>query len=148
MTIRNITVHDAHANQSEGFTYVDVRSVPEFASGHPENAVNVPLLHRDAGTGQMSPNNDFVSVMRANYSPDARLMIGCQVGGRSVHAAHILAQAGFLDIANVLGGFGGGRDPMTGVARDGWQPAGLPVAIERTPGQSYEAVRVKADQGK
>ena len=147
MSVRNITVHDAHANQSEGFSYVDVRSVPEFANGHPANAVNVPLLHRDERTGQMTANRDFVAVMQANFPPDTRLMIGCQVGRRSAQAAQILASVGFEDVANVLGGYGGGLDPMTGAARDGWAQAGLPVETEETPGRSYEALRAKAGQG-
>ena len=47
MAFRNITVHEAREQQAAGYTYVDVRSIPEFAQGHPAGAVNVPLLHRD-----------------------------------------------------------------------------------------------------
>lgn len=149
MAIRNVTVHEAHAHQSEGYTYVDVRSIPEFAQGHPAGAVNVPLLHRDERTGQVSPNRDFVAVMQQNFPPDARLLIGCQVGGRSAQAAQILSASGYQDIANVIGGYGGARDPMTGAIRaEGWTQAGLPVEVEPTPGQSYERMRTRTDESR
>jgi rhodanese-related sulfurtransferase len=141
MSIRNVTVHEAYAQQAEGYTYVDVRSIPEFAQGHPVGAVNIPLLHRDEQTRQMVPNRDFVAIMQRNFAPDARLLIGCQVGGRSAQAAQILAASGYQDVANVLGGYSGARDPMTGAVRaEGWTQAGLPVAVEDVPGHSYETM--------
>lgn len=148
MSVKNVTVRDAHDSQGEGSTYVDVRSIPEFAQGHPAGAVNVPLLHRDERTGQMVPNRDFLPVMRANFAADAKLLIGCQVGGRSAQAAQLLASAGFQEVANVVGGYGGARDPMTGAVRaEGWTQAGLPVAVEEIPGHSYETLRARAGGG-
>jgi rhodanese-related sulfurtransferase len=147
MSVKHVTVQQAQASQAAGYTYVDVRSVPEYAQGHPAGAVNVPLLHRDVRTGQVVPNRDFIAVMQANFPPDARLLIGCQVGGRSAQAAQILASAGYQDVSNVLGGFGGARDPMTGTMRSaGWTQAGLPVAAEEVPGQSYETLRSRVAQ--
>jgi rhodanese-related sulfurtransferase len=135
MPVKNVTVQQARAAQAAGSTYVDVRSVPEFALGHPAGAVNVPLLHRDERTGQMAPNRNFIAVMQANFATDAKLLIGCQVGGRSAQAAHLLASVGYQDVSNVLGGFAG--MPM----RDqGWTQAGLPVEAEETSGHSYEAL--------
>jgi rhodanese-related sulfurtransferase len=149
MPVKNVTVREAHQKQSEGYTYVDVRSVPEFEQAHPAGAVNVPLLHRDERTGQMSPNRDFLQVMQANFTPDTKLLIGCQVGGRSAQAAQVLSDAGFTDISNVLGGFGGGRDPMTGQMRaEGWAPAGLPIESGATPGKGYDQLRSKTAEGK
>jgi rhodanese-related sulfurtransferase len=143
MSIKHVTVREAQAALAAGGTYVDVRSIPEFAAGHPSGAINVPLLHRDERTGQMSPNRDFVAVMQANYTADSKLLIGCQVGGRSVQAAQILAGAGYEDVANVLGGFAGARDPMTGRITEGWTQAGLPSEGEATPGESYDALLAK-----
>jgi len=133
--------------QSEGgYTYVDVRSVPEYEHGHAEGAQNVPLLHRDAQTGQMMPNADFLVVMQANYATDAKLLIGCQVGGRSARAAQLLAAQGYTDVVNVKGGFGGHRDPATGqVVDEGWAPAGLPVETGGSDTAGYEALRSKAE---
>jgi rhodanese-related sulfurtransferase len=149
MPFDNISVREARDKQSQGYTYVDVRSVPEFEQGHPAGAVNVPLLHHDARTGQMMPNREFLDVMRANFPSDSKLLIGCQVGGRSAQAAQSLVLAGFNDVANVLGGFGGARDPMTGAVRaEGWTQAALPVETGRTAGRGYEDLHAKlAEQG-
>ena len=144
MAVKNVTVKEAHQKQSEGYTYVDVRSVPEFEAGHPAGATNVPLLNRDPRSGQMTPNPEFLDVMRARFPADARLLIGCQVGGRSAQAAQILVGSGFSDVSNVLGGYGGARDQMTGgTLHEGWSQAGLPVETD-APGRTYADVRTRA----
>ena len=145
MPIKNVSVREAHAKQAEGYTYVDVRSIPEFEMGHPAGAVNVPLLHHDQRTGMMMPNRDFLDVMHANFPADARLLLGCQVGARSAQAAQMLSASGYTDVLNVAGGFGGGRDPMTGTFVEGWVQASLPVDSSRDG--SYEALRAKASKG-
>jgi rhodanese-related sulfurtransferase len=140
--VKNLTVHEAREKQRAGYTYVDVRSEPEYAQGHPEGAVNVPLLHRDERSGQLVPNPDFLRVMRENFAPDAKLLIGCQVGGRSAQATQLLASAGYSDVSNVLGGYGGARDPMTGAVRaEGWTQAGLPIETSAASGASYAELR-------
>ena len=146
MSVKHVDVTQAHALQSnEGYTYVDVRSTPEYDQGHPAGAHNVPLLDLDPATRQMLPNADFVTVMQASYAPDAKLLIGCQMGGRSARAADILAAAGYTDVSNVAGGFGGARDRMTGqVLSEGWAAAGLPVETDPTPGGSYAELRQRA----
>ena len=99
MSLKNVNVKTAYQLQSnDGCTYVDVRSVPEYDNGHPQGAHNVPLLHRDAATGQMMPNPDFLSVMQANYSTATKILIGCQMGGRSLKAAQLLISAGYEDV--------------------------------------------------
>jgi rhodanese-related sulfurtransferase len=149
MPAKNVTVKEAHDLQSEGHTYVDVRSVPEFTQAHPSGAVNVPLLHRDERTGQMSPNHEFLQVMRASFAPETKLLIGCQAGARSAQAAEILTEAGFTNVSNVLGGFGGARDSMTGQVRaEGWLSAGLPVEQGATAGHTYDDLRSRASEGK
>jgi rhodanese-related sulfurtransferase len=139
--MKNVTVKEAHQKQTEGYTYVDVRSESEFAAGHPAGAVNVPLLHKDERVGQMTPNREFLQVMQAAFPAEAKLLIGCQVGGRSAQAAQLLESAGFTDVSNVLGGFGGARDQMTGAVRaEGWRDAGLPVETVAA-GRTYQDVR-------
>lgn len=146
MSVKDIDVKQARElQQTEGYTYVDVRSVPEYDGGHPAGACNVPLLHRDPATGQMMPNPDFLAVMQANYGADARLLIGCQMGGRSARAAQILASAGYTDVRNVMGGFGGAVDRATGqVVHPGWSGAGLPVETAAGPDASYQDLQAKA----
>ena len=145
MSVKHVGVKDAHALQTdEGCTYIDVRSTPEYEQGHPAGALNVPLLHFDPATRRMQPNLDFLAVVKATQAPDARLLIGCQMGGRSARAADMLAAAGYTDVSNVLGGFGGARDRATGaVLHEGWAEAGLPVETAATPGGSYEELRAK-----
>ena len=145
MSVKHVGVKDAHTLQSdEGYTYIDVRSAPEYDQGHPAGALNVPLLHLDPATRQMQPNLDFLAVVKATQASDAKLLIGCQMGGRSARAADMLAAAGYTDVSNVLGGFGGARDRVSGqVLHEGWAEAGLPVESEATPGGSYDELRAK-----
>ncbi len=143
---KDVSVTEARSLQEAGHTYIDVRSQAEYAGGHPAGALNVPLLDRDPATGQMAPNADFVRVMQANFSPDAPLLVGCQVGGRSARAAQMLEAFGFQNVANVRGGFGGARDPMTGrVVAPGWADSGLPVETDAPPGQAYADLLARAD---
>ncbi len=140
MTIKHITVQQAQQQQASGATYLDVRSIPEFQQGHPPGAVNIPLLHLDPQTGQMRPNPEFLAVVKANFSSDATLVIGCKMGGRSQHACELLSTAGFRDVANVLGGWGGA--PQMG--HTGWVQAGLPVETAADESREYEALQKKA----
>lgn len=133
MPVSTLTVSGAHAAQLEGATYIDVRSRAEFAAGRPAGAVNVPLLDNDEDTGELMPNPDFVRVMRCNFSDDARLLIGCQSGGRSGRAAQILCAFGFTHVTNVPGGY------------SGWQPSGLPVDTVTPPARAYDALLAAAD---
>lgn len=142
--MHHVSVTEAHQKQRDGYVYVDVRSTREFASGHPEGAVNVPLLEHD-DSGQMAQNPDFVRVMKASFPPDAKLLIGCQAGMRSLKASQMLETFGFTDVTNVRGGFGGGRSP-SGMGMDpGWASSNLPVEIEAPADRTYEGLLVKAD---
>eukprot|EP00775_Hariotina_reticulata_P008292 gene8292-8478_t len=50
-----------------GYKYLDVRTHEEFAAGHPEGAVNVPLLFRtDAG---LAENTEFLPQVKESF-PD------------------------------------------------------------------------------
>lgn len=111
----------------EDYSYVDVRTVAEFEAGHPTGAVNIPAFVREP-SGQMAPNPAFVSEMKANFPEASRVLVGCQAGGRSARACDLLIEAGFSDIANVDGGFGG----RPGIA--GWAARGLPVSPGPAPG--------------
>lgn len=140
MTIKHITVQQAHQEQAQGARYLDVRSIPEFEGGHPEGAFNVPLMHADPQTRQMQPNGEFLAVVRANFPLDAPIVIGCQMGGRSAKAAEILSNAGYQQVTNVLGGYGGA--PQFGHA--GWVQAGLPIETTTGADRTYESLRKNA----
>jgi rhodanese-related sulfurtransferase len=143
MPIQQLTPQDVQtilSGQTHAL-YVDVRSVPEFEKGHPAGAINIPLLHmKDGG---LALNADFQRVASAVLPKDKKLLIGCQAGGRSQKACMILEQLGFSDLANVMGGFGGGQNPATGAPVKGWKDSGLPVSQENGDGVSYESLAAK-----
>jgi rhodanese-related sulfurtransferase len=133
---------DAHKLiTDEGYVHVDVRSEPEYNAGHPAGALNVPLMH--AGPGGMSPNPDFLQVMTALFPKDAKLVLGCRSGARSLRAAEMLASAGYTSVVDQRAGFEGPRDPMGRPIEPGWKDAGLPVETA-TPGGSYAELKQKA----
>src|SRR4029450_1350588 len=83
MAVTRVSPEEARQMMDEeAYVYVDVRAIPEFEAGHPEGAYNVPLLHARAGT--MLPNPDFLAVMQRHFPKDARLVVGCRSGGRSL----------------------------------------------------------------
>src|SRR5688572_7251879 len=136
MAIERISPEEARALVDEqGYAYLDVRSVPEFEAGHPVGAYNVPLLHM--GPGGMSPNPDFLSVVQKAFSPDAKLVLGCKAGGRSLRAAEVLQSAGFTSIVDQRAGFEGSP------AEPGWRPRGLPTTTKAAPGRAYHNLRAK-----
>ena len=149
MSMTTVGVREARRLQTEeGYSYIDVRSVPEFENGHPDGASSVPLMHLDPATRQMRPNPEFLAVMQARFPADAKLLIGCQMGGRSARAAQLLAGAGYETAVNVDGGFGGRRDPATGqTLAEGWAEAGLPVEAGGGADRGYEALRRQAEGG-
>lgn len=125
----------------QGYVYVDVRSVPEFAAGHPTGAYNVPLMNM--GPGGMTPNADFLAVM-GTFPKDAKLVVGCKAGGRSARAASMLESAGYTSVVDQRAGFEGAPDPSTGrIGEPGWRPAGLPVTTEAAPDRTYDALKAR-----
>jgi rhodanese-related sulfurtransferase len=146
MAIRQVTPGEAHAllGANARAVYVDVRTVGEFAAGHPAGAVNVPVVFLEPGRPGPAPNPDFVRVVEAHFPKDTPLVLGCQMGGRSQRAAEILEAAGYADLCNVQGGFGGARDAGGRVVAPGWRDAGLPVETGAGPDQSYAGLRTRA----
>lgn len=145
MAIKEVTPQQAHdiLNNDTSAVYIDVRTEREFASGHPQGAVNIPVAFPDPARGMMV-NEDFVTVIEANFSRDKKIIVGCQAGPRSSAAAGLLQQAGFQDVSNMLGGFGGMRDQMGNVSAVGWAGSGLPVSNDNGDEVSYESLKGKS----
>jgi len=144
MELKRISPQEAQDLQGQGYTYLDVRSIPEFEAGHPQEAINLPLLHADPAQG-MVPNPEFMEVLAKTYPKESKLVIGCQSGGRSAQAAQFLMANGWTDVVDQRAGFGGARNPETGaVVEAGWAESGLPVESGNPPDQSYENLRNKA----
>lgn len=136
--IKPVTPEEAAELLSQGHVYVDVRSEPEFEAGHPEGALNVPLLN--AGPVGLVPNPEFLAVMQSAFGKDEALVIGCKAGGRSKRAAEMLAQAGFTQLSDQVAGFDAGKDAF-GRAIPGWSRTALPVGKGKPTGQAYEDVK-------
>jgi len=141
MAIRQVTPPQAQTLLQSGSTYIDVRTEAEFAAGHPAGAVNIPIAVPDARTGQMAINPDFVPTVQAHYAAGAALVIGCQSGMRSQRAAEVLEHAGFSNVVNMQGGFGGARDASGRVTVPGWKDSNLPLCTACAPEATYAALR-------
>jgi rhodanese-related sulfurtransferase len=128
-TIKQVTPVDAYERLqvAPDAIYLDVRTEAEFARGHPAGAANVPVVFLDPAGGPARPNDQFVSAVGRIAGQDRELIVGCQAGGRSMRACELLAQAGYVNLSNVVGGFGGAKD-RTGTVHPGWLASGLPVA--------------------
>lgn len=96
---------DAAAVPSEGFV-LDVREDDEWAAGHVEGALHIPM-------------SDFVNRFGdlTEAAPDgARVHVMCRVGGRSAQVTQYLVRQG-IDAVNIDGGMqawdGAGRPMVT-----------------------------------
>lgn len=119
-TLRRVSAREAHELVSHAeYTYIDVRAAEDFAEAHPRGAVNVPF------EGDVAP---FVAAVRARFSPDAKLVVGCRMGVRSLVAARALVEAGFVDVVDQRAGWDGARDPFGRVVEPGWKREGLPFS--------------------
>lgn len=144
MAITEITPQQAHdiLTKDPSVVYIDVRTEREFANGHPQGAVNIPVAFSDPARG-MVVNENFVRVVEANFPREKNIIVGCQAGPRSNAAAGMLQQAGYQDVSNMLGGFGGMRDQMGTVIAPGWASSGLPVSNDNGEGVSYQSLSAK-----
>ena len=104
--------------------------------------MNIPVAFPDPARGIMV-NSDFIRVVEANFPREKKIILGCQAGPRSTSAASMLQQAGFQDLSNLLGGFGGMRDPTGKISAPGWASSGLPVSQEQGEGVSYQSLSGK-----
>jgi rhodanese-related sulfurtransferase len=130
-----VTPKEAAALVADGYAYLDVRSIPEYQQGHPKDAYNIPFMHHEAG--RMVLNGDFMAVMERLFQKDAKIVVGCKSGGRSLQAASLLERIGYRNVVDMKGGFDGEMNPHTGqMGEAGWSRVGLPVEAETT-GKSY-----------
>jgi rhodanese-related sulfurtransferase len=132
-SLKRITPKEASELLAQGYTYVDVRTVGEFEAGHPAGAVNVPIS--DA---------DFGRVMRAAFAKDAKIIVGCKAGVRSLRAAQALLADGFTDVLDQRAGWDAERNAFGQMAEPGWSRVGLPSETGSPSGRSWEDMKKKA----
>jgi len=86
---------------------IDVRESAEFAKGHIENALHIPLSSLDGKLFELEPHKQ------------TPVIITCQQGTRSASACKKLHKAGFTQIYDMKGGM------------LAWEDAKLPISRKR-----------------
>ena len=142
MLYRSIGPEEAHKllEEGEGWVYLDVRTEEEFEAAHVPGAFNLPVAVLDPGCGQLVPNPDFLGVVARHFPPDAKLIVACAAGGRSLHACEFLAAEGYSHVVNMDRGFSGART-ADGSYAPGWQALGYQVETSSPLEQTYSHLR-------
>jgi Fe-S cluster biosynthesis and repair protein YggX/rhodanese-related sulfurtransferase len=148
MDLKRVSAEEAKKLvEEEGYRLLDVRSMPEFSSGHPSGAINVPLLHRTP-QGNI-PNPDFTRIVQFVFPErDAKIITTCNMGARSLRAANELKNLGYQNVIDMRGGFNSERGDDGSVIHQGWQDAGLPVEEGEPEGRSYKWINNEANKAK
>lgn len=87
---KNINQGIEEYRKTEGAVLLDVRTPGEYAEGHIENSVNLPVQEID-GAGERLPKKD------------AALFVYCHSGVRSAHAARLLKKMGYTNVKDIGG---------------------------------------------
>jgi rhodanese-related sulfurtransferase len=102
-TIPEVTVAEAKAELDQGKAglLVDVREPAEWEKGHIPGAVFAPRgmleWYADPTTPYAKPE--------LTTKRDARIIVQCATGGRSMLAAETLKKMGYTNVVNMVGGF-------------------------------------------
>jgi YD repeat-containing protein len=136
-----VSAEDGKRLLGDGYQYIDVRSEPEYDAGHVVGAHNVPLYV--AGARGLAPNEAFIACMEALYAKDAKLLVGCAVGKRSLAAARALIAAGFSRVVDMRPGTAGVKDAFGQVTEKGWFALGYRTELT-TEGGSWAERRAAA----
>lgn len=83
---------DVHKLVEDGATLLDVRSPEEFASGHIDGALNIPVDSLEGRVGELG-------------EPNTPVVVYCASGVRSNRAKKLLVAKGFASVHD-LGGMG------------------------------------------
>lgn len=84
----SISSERAHALVAQGATLVDVRSPQEFAQGHIEGALNIPVGELPARISELGAR-------------EKTFVLYCRSGARSKRAQALLVQSGFPNVHNL-----------------------------------------------
>lgn len=100
--IPTVSTHELPNPLPEGLHVLDVREPVEWAHGHIDGAVHIPLMELGH---------------RLDEVPTGRTLVVCKIGGRSAQAVAWLGQQG-RDVVNLDGGM------------IGWAEAGRPMVSD------------------
>lgn len=78
----------AHAAVERGALLLDVRTAQEYASGHLDGAVNIPIDQLERRLDEVGPT-------------DREVVVYCEVGARSAYAATVLERAGYGKVVDL-----------------------------------------------
>jgi rhodanese-related sulfurtransferase len=109
MTIPTVEIDGVPDPLPEGLVVLDVREDDEWAAGHIEGAVHIPLMELPARVGEI-----------AELEAPQTLVV-CKGGGRSARAVAYLAQQGY-DVVNLADGMLGWERAGRAMVADTGQP--------------------------
>ena len=137
MTAKVLSPQETHSllsNNSDS-VYIDVRTVAEFATGHPRGrVVNIPILFRHPTKEETYPNQSFLTVVEEMYPKELPLVVGCGQETRALQAVEQLVAAGYSNVATMQGGYNRWKDsqlPTTKDNRDGISYVSLLMKVKR-----------------
>eukprot|EP00877_Chromochloris_zofingiensis_P005814 jgi/Chrzof1/15233/Cz09g32120.t1 len=125
-TVKNCTTKQAGELMRNGWVLLDCRPASEHAKVGITGAVEVPLFLEDTsanisslvkkatamgmggwwlGGTHMVPNDQFLQQVQGKVPKDAKVIVGCQKGLRSLAACEQLARVGYGQLAWINGGF-------------------------------------------
>lgn len=128
--VKNVMPQDVKQYMEDGWTILDVRPPSESRKAHVTDAVEVPLFYPDSsldpssllkqmsafglggwwlGGTHMVPNDNFMAEVQAKVPKDAKVVVTCQKGLRSLSAAEQLSKAGYKELAWINGGLDNSR---------------------------------------
>eukprot|EP00210_Caulerpa_lentillifera_P007229 g6916.t1 len=123
--VRNITAKGASSLMKEGWILLDVRPPTEIEKASVLDAVEVAVFLPDEsleigsllkqmsafgmggwwlGGTHMEPNKNFINDVKKRVPKDAKVIVACQKGLRSLAACEQLSRAGYQSLAWVNGG--------------------------------------------
>ncbi len=122
-----------------GYQYIDVRTPEEFELGHVPAARNIPFMVRGPGGAGIFPNKSFLKSIESQFDKEAKLILGCRRGGRSLQAADMLTERGYSNVLDMRGGFFGEADTQGRIFFPGWETRRYPTTVESRPDERYRA---------
>jgi rhodanese-related sulfurtransferase len=139
--LQNQTINANHVAKEishEGAgTYVDVRTVVEFATNRPKGrALNIPIVFFHPTTKERHPSEAFELVAQHALKKDDNIIVGGDSDDRGLEAATRLQAAGFLNVQLLRKGI------------DEWKDANLPLTGDNRPGVSYASLLTDARRAK
>jgi len=136
--VKNVSASSAGQLMKDGWKLLDVRPEHEVKKAAVDGAVTVPIfvpendlspgsLIKNAtafgmggwwlGGSHMKPNGSFLADVQSQIPKDAKVIVACQKGLRSLAACEQLSRAGYDELAWINGGFDTARKedlPVTG----------------------------------